>query len=133
VRNNTFSGTDTGLRFKSSIGRGGTTEHIYISNITMNDIKDQAIVFETTYWDNHVGATKTEQKKVEFVPNFQDIHISNVVCRGAKTGISAHGAPGMIHDITIDNSTIFYTQKDKDIDAACDIKLNNVRFVTFDN
>ena len=38
-----------------------------------------------------------------------------------------------INDITIDNSTIFYTQKDKDIDAACDIKLNNVRFVTFDN
>ena len=132
VRNNTCSGTDTGLRFKSAIGRGGVTENIFISNITMNDIKDEAIVFETTYWDNHVGATKNEQKTVEFVPNFKDIHISNVVCRGAKTGIVAHGAPGMIHDITIENSTIFYTKTAKSIDEACDVKLNNVTFVTFD-
>jgi polygalacturonase len=61
VHNNTFSGTDTGLRFKSSVGRGGTTEDIYISNIYMTDIDNQAIVFETTYFDNHVGAKKGAQ------------------------------------------------------------------------
>ena len=86
VSNNTFSGTDTGLRFKSSIGRGGTTEDIYISNIYMNDNKDDAIVFETTYFDNHVGAKKqSKTTTMDFVPDFKDIHISNVICRDAKT------------------------------------------------
>jgi polygalacturonase len=133
VRENRFSGTDTGLRFKSAIGRGGKTENIFINNIYMTDIKNEAIVFETTYWDNHVGATKnTVEKKAEYVPDFSDIHISDIVCRGAKTGISAHGAPGMIHDISIDNATIFYTSQAKDIDANCDIKMNNVKLVTFE-
>ena len=133
VRNNTFSGTDTGLRFKSAVGRGGKTEQIFISDIVMNDIKDEAIVFETTYFDNHVGAKQPDGKaaKQEFVPDFGDIHISNVVCRGAKTGIAAHGAPGMIHDVTIENSTIFYTQTAKSIDEACDVKLKNVQLLTF--
>jgi polygalacturonase len=133
VRNNTFSGTDTGLRFKSAIGRGGKTENIFISNIMMNDIKDEAIVFETTYWDNHVGAKKTELKELEFVPDFQDIHFNNIICRGAKTGVAAHGAPGMIHNITVENSIFFYTKTSKSIDEACDIKLNNVLFKTFGN
>ncbi len=134
VRNNTFSGTDTGLRFKSAVGRGGTTEKIFISNIVMNDIKDEAIVFETTYWDNHVGAKQPDgtQAKQEFVPNFTDIHISDVVCRGAKTGIKAQGAKGMIHGIDISNTTIFYTQKASDIGSDCDIKLTNVNLVTFE-
>lgn len=133
VRENRFSGTDTGLRFKSAVGRGGKTENIYISDIYMTDIKNEAIIFETTYWDNHVGATKNgTPAKAEYVPDFNDIHISNVICRGAETGISAHGAPGMIHNITIDNSTIFYTSQAKDIDANCDIKMNNVKLVTFE-
>ncbi len=132
VNNNTFSGTDTGLRFKSAIGRGGITESIYISNIYMSDIKDDAIVFETTYFNNHVGAKKQgKTTAMDFVPDFKDIHISNVICRDARNGITAHGEKGMIHDITIANSTIFYTKKAKDIDADCDIKLDNVKLVTY--
>ncbi len=134
VRRNTFSGTDTGLRFKSSVGRGGPTENIFISDIFMNDIKDEAIVFETTYFDNHVGANPNQQtqKTVDFVPDFGNIHISNVVCRGATTGVKASGAKGMVHDIVIENSKIFYTQKPTDISADCDVKLNNVEFMTFE-
>ena len=132
VRQNRFSGTDTGLRFKSAIGRGGVTSGIYISDIYMTDIKDEAIVFETTYWDNHVGAVKDEkEKKAEYVPNFQDIHISNIICRGTKTGIKAHGAPGMIHDIDIRDCTIFYNKTATDIGKDCQIKLENVKLITF--
>ena len=132
VRHNTFSGTDTGLRFKSAIGRGGKTENIFIDHIYMNDIKDEAIVFETTYWDNHAGATKKEEQTERvFVPDITDIHISDIVCRGAKTGISAHGDKGMIHGITIRNATIFYTKTATDISEECDIKMENVVMKTF--
>ena len=134
VRHNTFSGTDTGLRFKSSEGRGGKTERIFISDIYMNDIKDQAIVFETTYFDNHVGAAPQGQdtpKESLFLPDFGDIHISRVVCRGTKTGIKASGAKGMVHDVTVENSTFFYTNQSTDIGTDCDVKVENVDFHTF--
>lgn len=120
VRNCRFSGTDTGLRFKSAIGRGGKTEAIYINNIVMNDIANEAIVFECGYEDRAaggVGATANDSK-TEFVPEFTDIHISNVTCRGAKVAISAHGIAGKdcVHGINIKNSTIVYNQTAIDID-----------------
>ena len=133
VRNCRFNGTDTGLRFKSAVKRGGETSDIYIDHIYMTDIRDQAVVFQCDYWDNHVGAAQqTAAVKREFVPNFKDIHISDVVCRGAKTAISAHGEEGMVHDITISNSTFFYTQKGNDIDSRCNVALSNVNLVTFE-
>ena len=98
----------------------------------MTDIKDAAITFETTYFDNHVGAKQQAAPvKQEFLPDFQDIHISNVYVRGCKNGIVAHGAEGMIHDITIKDCNIFYNKNAKDIDAACKITLENVNFSTF--
>lgn len=57
--------------------------------------------------------------------------MSNIYVRGCKTGIEAHGAEGMVHDITIKNSNIFYTKEAKNIDATCKIQLENVRFESF--
>lgn len=139
VRNNSFCGTDTGLRFKSGIGRGGKTENIYISDIFMTDIKDEAIVFDCTYIDKKYSVKEDDGKKVEvakdapFAPEFCDIHISNVKCRNVKTAISAVGLQGLncIHDVTIDNSTFFYTKKDKDIDENSKINITNTKFVSF--
>lgn len=138
VRHNSFSGTDTGLRFKSGVGRGGKTEGIYISDIVMTDIKDEAIIFECSYADKKYSVKDDKgevvvPKNAECVPEWSDIHISNVTCRGAKTAISAHGLPGYecLKNITIDNSTFFYTKKDKDIEAGAGVKLTNCRFASF--
>ncbi|MGM9699456.1 MAG: glycoside hydrolase family 28 protein [Prevotella sp.] len=134
VRRCRFSGTDTGLRFKSGMGRGGKTEDIYISDIVMNDITDEAIVFQCDYVDRPAGSEGKTAKKAgcEFVPEFTDIHISNVVCRGAKTAIKAKGIEGLdcIHDINISSSTIVYTSTGKDIDEnTAKVNLVNVNFV----
>lgn len=138
VRNNLFSGTDTGLRFKSSQGRGGKTSNIFISDIIMTDIRGEAITFECTYFDNKVNAGKKkaangEVKAAPFTPDFTDIHIKNIVCRGAKTAIKAKGLAGLdcIHGITVENSVFFYTKKDKDIDATADIQISNCQFLTY--
>ena len=134
VRRCRFSGTDTGLRFKSGIGRGGKTEDIYISDIVMNDITDEAIIFQCDYVDRPAGSEGKTAKKAggEFVPEFTDIHISNVVCRGAKTAIKAKGIEGLdcIHDINISNSTIVYTSNGKEIDEnTAKVNLVNVNIV----
>lgn len=138
VRNNRFCGTDTGLRFKSGVGRGGKTENIYISDIYMTDIKDEAIVFECTYVDKKYSV-KNEDGKVAvakdapFVPEFTDIHINRVVCRNAKVAVKAYGLEGFdcVNGISIDNSTFFYTQKDKDLDANVRIDFGNTKFFTY--
>lgn len=135
VRDCRFAGTDTGLRFKSAIGRGGKTEAIYISDIVMTDIADEAIVFQCDYVNKpagHDGKVATAQK-LEKVPEFTDIHISNITCRGAKTAISAHGIEGQqcVHDITVANSTIVYTKTGEDIDPkTASIKLSGVKLVS---
>ena len=137
VRNCRFSGTDTGLRFKSGLGRGGKTSQMYIQNIVMNDIKDEAIVFQCDYLDRPAGSDPNaiptftdEQKKV--APYFQDIHISEVVCYGAGTAIKAGGILGLnnVKDIEISNSTIMYYAKDQQIDQkTAQLTLTNVKLV----
>jgi polygalacturonase len=137
VRNCRFSGTDTGLRFKSGIGRGGKTEQLYISNIVMSDIKDQAIVFQCDYVDRPAGSdpkampTFTDEQ-LQWTPHFQDIHIDKVVCRGTHTAIKASGIPNMdcVSGIDIKNSTFVYTNTDCDIDeSTAKLTLKNVNFV----
>ena len=136
VRNNRYCSTDTGLRFKSGLGRGGKTEQIYISDIIMSDIAKEAIVFQCDYSDHDAdgtpkrSATLTEKQKKR-IPEFQDIHINNVICQGCKTGIKAHGLEGLdcVHDITIDNTTIIYRKKATDIDENTTKITNKAKIV----
>jgi len=136
VRHNTFSGTDVGLRFKSGLGRGGKTEALYISDIMMNDIASEAIIFQCDYVNRQAGddgkaPVFTEAEK-KWAPNFQDIHINNVVCRGCKTGIKASGIEGLncVHDISINDCTIVYSKTDKQIDEkTAQLQLSNVRLI----
>lgn len=118
-----FSGTDTGLRFKSAIGRGGRTADIYLYNLMMADIRGEAIIFECSYADRPAGSKvgdAPEIKEVKNVPEFQGIKIYDIICRGCKTGIKASGIEGMdcVHDIDISNSTIVYRKQATDIDTA---------------
>jgi polygalacturonase len=135
VRHNTFSGTDVGLRFKSGLGRGGKTEALYISDVMMNDIASEAIIFQCDYVNRYAGDNGkapvfTEAEK-KWAPNFQDIHISNVVCRGCKTGIKASGIEGLdcVNDITIKDCSIVYNKEAKNIDEpTARLTLVNVKF-----
>lgn len=136
VRDCSFSGTDTGLRFKSAIGRGGKTGDIFISGIMMTDIAHQAIVFECNYANRPAGVKDDEPvaqpEKLEKVPEFTDINISDVVCRNARIGIAASGIAGLqcVHGITISNSTIVYDSKATEIDEkTAEVKLVNVNLV----
>lgn len=134
VRNCRFAGTDAGLRFKSSIGRGGKTEAIYINDIVMTDIAGAAITFQCDYEDKPAGHSGDKQKveTVEKVPEFTDIHISNVTCRGAATAIVAKGIEGQncVHGVTVANSTIVYRKAGDEIDTkTASVGLDNVRLI----
>jgi polygalacturonase len=71
VDNCTFIGTDIGLRFKTTRGRGGIVENIFISNIAMKDIVGEAILFDMYYAAQDpivLAGEKREPPKVETQP-----------------------------------------------------------------
>ena len=132
VRHNTFSGTDTGLRFKSAPERGGKCSNIRISDIVMSDIRGEAIVFETSYADRAAGyEDAVAPESLAFLPEFCDIVIDRVVCRDARIAVRAQGTLGMIHDIVVRNSVFFYTEKERVLDDPAMISFSDCRFVTY--
>lgn len=132
VRNCVFSGTDTGLRFKSAPERGGKCSNIRISDIVMTDIKDEAVVFQTDYADRPAGHDDNQAATTQnFLPDFTDIVIDNVTCRGCSTAVKAKGPLSQIHGITIRNSVFFYEDKGLDTDYPKAISLENVKLKTY--
>lgn len=106
VNNCTFVSTDVGLRFKSSRGRGGLVENIYIRDIYMKDIMREAILFNTFY-DTPEEDTSVVFEVNEKTPRFQKFHISNIYCNGASQATKIIGLPEMpVQDITFENITI---------------------------
>lgn len=106
-----FSGTDIGLRFKSNMGRGGLVNDIYVSDIAMQNIVKDAVVFDTYYEDVPAGSTRKNVQYTEKTPEFRDFHISRIDCRGAATAISITGLPQMpVSNIFFDHMTIRATK-----------------------
>ncbi len=106
VSNCTFLGTDVGLRFKSTRGRGGTVENIFINNIKMFEIQTEAIKFNLFYEDK--GEKPVEKVEVtEETPAFRNIFIKDIDCVGADKAILIKGLPEMpVKNINLDNVSI---------------------------
>jgi polygalacturonase len=133
VTNCTFIGTDVGLRFKSTRGRGGVVEKIYISNIRMVGITGDAINFNLYYGGQSVlerGSGNSDAKTAtvnEGTPQFRDIHMENIVCRGARKAIVLQGLPEMpVNNITLKNVDIT-SQEGVFVTDAENISFDNVR------
>lgn len=110
VDNCTFIGTDTGIRFKSQLGRGGVVENIHMENINMLDIEEEAMIFTmgySLYKMDHEQAENDVMQNMEDVPEFKNIEIENVTCRGAATGLKVEGLTVLpIHDIHLKNVSV---------------------------
>ncbi|MCC2687025.1 MAG: glycoside hydrolase family 28 protein, partial [Paenibacillaceae bacterium] len=89
VRNETFIGTDIGLRFKSAIDRGNVVEGIYIENIRMKEIVNEAILFDMHY--QHIGEGVETPPADALVPQYRNIRISHVKVDGAAQAVRMDG------------------------------------------
>jgi polygalacturonase len=135
VQNCQFLGTDVGLRFKSTRGRGGIVENIYINDISMMDIKTDAITFNMYYGGKSVAEmiadgddpdNSTKMKIDETTPVFRNININDIVCNGAGRAMEFNGLPEMpIDGITLSNINII-AKKGADFNNAKNIIKENV-------
>jgi polygalacturonase len=131
IENCTFMGTDKGLRFKSTRGRGGVVENIYARNITMKDILQEAIFFDMFYFVKFATDGKRDETPVvnEGTPIFRNMVFDNIICNGAKTAVFIRGLSEMsVQNITLSNSTIA-ADKGVELTDAAQIKFDNVRFL----
>jgi polygalacturonase len=139
VSNCTFIGTDIGLRFKTTRGRGGVVENIFIKDIYMRDIPAEAILFDMYYMAKDpvaLAGEKRELPKVEMktvdetTPVFKNFHISNVYCNGAEKGIFIRGLPEMhVKDIVLENM-VLQAKKGIDVQEASGITFKNIKIIS---
>ena len=131
VRDCTFMYTDTGIRFKSGLRRGGLVHNIHISNIRMKDIYYQAVTFSTRYEDiNAFGNNSRKNLADGRIPHFTDIYISDVICDGALEAIQILGLPQMpVDNIHFDNVYI-RSESAGQREHAENITENRVRVIT---
>lgn len=137
-RNCVFDGTDVGLRFKSGRGRGGVVENIFVNGINMYNIEGDALIFDLYYGgrapldaEGNVipeGSGKTPAVN-EGTPQFRNISMENVICRGAKQAAKFNGIPEMpVLNVTIKNST-FKAQTGFTLNYVDGLTLDNVKIV----
>ena len=136
VRDCQFLGTDVGLRFKSTRGRGGIVENIFIDGISMTDIKTDAITFNMYYGGKSVAEmladgdnpNNTDKAPVdETTPIFRHIDIRNVVCNGAGRAMEFNGLPEMpIDGISLSDIDIIAT-RDAEFHNCENINKHNVK------
>ncbi|MEG1586805.1 MAG: glycoside hydrolase family 28 protein [Bacteroidales bacterium] len=120
VSNCQFLGTDVGLRFKSTRGRGGVVENIYISNINMTSIPTEPLLFDLYYGGKSAsevledGDTTPVEEVIppvtEETPSFRNIYIKDITCAGARRAMFFNGLPEMnIFNVNIENAVISAT------------------------
>ena len=137
VSNCSFLGTDIGLRFKSTRGRGGVVENIWIDNIHMVDMLAEAVLFNL-YYKGMSAATmqlkggghqvKNELFLVdETTPIFRNFHISNIICDGAKKAIYVNGLPEMPLENVEFRNCVISAQTGADLHHCKNIDFVNVQ------
>ena len=127
-----FIGTDVGLRFKSARGRGGVVENIYINNINMIDIPNDALIADLYYAAKSAPGEPIPSVSEE-TPAFRNIYISDVFCRGAGRAAYLNGLPEMpIENISIKNMVVTGAKEGIVVNKVAKLNIENVEIDTPD-
>lgn len=127
-----FLGTDVGLRFKSTRGRGGVVRNIWCDHIYMKDIVAEAVTFNLYYagvaaTDRAEGAGEADIRPVdETTPEFRDMYISDIVCSGARQAVFINGLPELPVSRIAFRNCVFTAARGAEIHYAKDIEFDNV-------
>jgi len=134
VENCSFNGTDKGLRFKSTRGRGGVVEHIYARNLIMKDIRQEAVFFDMYYFVKFATDGQRDERPMfsEGTPVFRNMEFYNIACQGAEKAIFIRGLPEMaVQNIYIHDCN-FNSRVAVELTDAAGIRIEKVQFNVHD-
>ncbi len=111
VKDCTFIDSDVGVRFKSALGRGGVVEDIYMQDIQMVNIKNEAVILTMDYVHNQMDYFDEVSKSTdkEDIPEFRNIYFSGCNCSDPDPTCKIkplEGYPNTIHDVFFDNCNV---------------------------
>ena len=124
-----FNDTDTGLRLKSGRDRGGLIHNVWVKNVVMCDIAEEAVLVDSYYQEKVGDASQVAPVDVTAdTPRFEGINIEGIICTDAERAIVIKGLPEMnVRDIKITNSS-FDTRSGCTISHASDVTFSDVTF-----
>jgi polygalacturonase len=139
----TFIGTDIGLRFKSTRGRGGVVENIWISDIDMINIPTEAIGFNMFYTGNspiieedQSADDEARQENLvpvtEETPIFRNIWMKNIRVTNSEISASFMGLPEMKLENVVLEDAILQAKKGITAIDADGLQLINVKVISED-
>ena len=134
VRRCTFDGTDNGLRIKSYRGNGGEVHDIWYSDITMKNVR-RPFDINMLYNGNaglatDVGPRQAEPGQTQAIPNFHDIHVTNLTVTRSPLAGRILGLPEqMANAITFTNCK-FQSVRGFLVQDGKNVVFNNVQIVT---
>ncbi len=139
VRNCEFLGTDVGLRFKSTRGRGGVVENIYIEKISMFDIATESFLFDLYYGGKSASESfadndgtpveSTVPEVTEKTPVFRNIYVKDIISRNARRAMFFNGLPEMnITNINVENA-IIEARSGAELSESDGIRFKNVTVI----
>jgi hypothetical protein len=112
-----FEGCDRGIRFKTERGRGNVIENIFIRDVLMKNINNEAINFNTFY---------TGPGAVGPSPLIRNIDIRNIKIDGVKSAIALIGLPEKwLENINLENIEV--------VNAEVGIQLLRVKNLSLKN
>jgi len=108
---------DRALRIKTSSARGGVTENVYLRNISVGQVKEEAILITMFYED-----------KGPFMPVIRNIEVDNMqVKHGGTTGILVEGYFNQpVQNLRLNNVSINNVKVPYNIANLAGLQLNNV-------
>ncbi|MBD3375042.1 glycoside hydrolase family 28 protein [candidate division KSB1 bacterium] len=113
-----FEGSDRGIRFKTERGRGNVIENIFIRDVRMKNIDQQAINFNTFY----SGPEPTGPS-----PLIRNIDIKNVTIDGVPEAIILIGLPEKwLENITLEDIQVVNAEKGVRMQRVKNVKFKNV-------
>ncbi|XP_050236953.1 probable polygalacturonase isoform X2 [Mercurialis annua] len=101
-----FYGSHTGIRIKTSPGRGGYVRNIHVSNVTLIDVK-VAIMFTGRYGEHPDGHYDPEAFPIIEQITFEDVRGDNINYAGTLEGIEVDS----FRDICLSNITLNVTSE----------------------
>jgi polygalacturonase len=112
---------DRAILIKTNNSRGGTTDGVYVRNVTVGEVRDAILSINTSYHVDTEGQGK-------FIPSIKDVYLSNVTSKKSTYALWLDGLKGLhcVSNIEVSNCNFTGVKKQNFVQYVDQVILSNV-------